>query len=326
VIYIPKIDKNIWPLYIPPLDDELFSSWFCRISNYNELRSQTLLSSYFPKSVQLWNRDIDMLSPKSIVDTLLENTPLSQERINKLFLKSYEGIAFEKANEKGLTSNILKLGIKHRKRKSYGLVFCPVCLKEDVAYFRKSWRLVTSIICLKCNCYLLEKCPNCFAPVSFHRNNINWLPNSTSACNPLNICECKYDLSNSPIDFVKSQLEIDYQNYIDETIKNGYNKYSQYSFLFIDALTILAYSIMRDNKKNKLFTYFKNEFNHDLKKNSRYFYNWDYLERKEGLLAAYYLLNDWPDRLKNISRKLEINKTDFYELPYFIEKQILFSR
>jgi hypothetical protein len=119
---------------------------------------------------------------------------------------------------------------------------------------------------------------------------------------------------------------MDYQNCIDETVNRGYNKYSQYSFLFIDGLTTLAYSIMRDNKKNKFFDHLKKDFNYDLKKNPRHFYNWDYLERKEGLLAAYYILNNWPDRLKSISRKLEINKTDFYKLPYFIEKQILLSR
>lgn len=326
MIYISTINKNVWPLYIPPLNDELFSSWFCRISNYNELRSETLLQNYFPKNSQLWNRDIDMFAPNNIITTLTENTFLTDIEINNLFLKSYEGIVFEKSNENGLADNILKLGIKHRKRKNYGIVYCPLCLQEDIAYFRKSWRLATSIICTKCNCYLHEKCPNCNNPISYHRNNIDWLTNSTSVCNPLNICECKFDLSKSPVTFVKSQHTLDYQNYINQTIANGYNDHSQYSFLFFKGLNMLAHSIMRDNEKNKLFSYFKNEYNGNLTQNPKHFYKWNYQERKESLLATYYLLSDWPNRIRNVSKTLNINKTDFYELPYFIESQILLSR
>lgn len=323
MIYISKYNKNIWPSFLWPEENELFSSWICRFSNNNEIRSESIIKNYFDNSINLWNRDIDMFAPKIIINYLEQHTPLKLNEIENLFLKSYEGIVFEKANPFGFTENVLKLGVNHRKRKSFGIVFCPSCLNEDIAYFRKEWRLSFSIFCEKCNCKLLEKCPSCNNPVSFHRNNINLLNNSTSSCLPLNICECKYNLANAYIDNNISSEEIEFQSYMNKTLTNGFNDHSNYSFLFYKGLSLMTYNIMRNNKKNKFHKYLKKEFKIEYELNSKHFFDWNLDERRKGFLIMYYLMSDFPNRLNKIFNDLKINRSDFYYLPYFIEKVII---
>lgn len=323
MIYIPRINKNIWPLFVWPEENELFSSWICRFSNNNEIRSESICKNYFDNSINLWNRDIDVFAPKLLLDYLNNHTPLEKTQIDNLFLTSYESIVFEKINQNGITENILNLGIKHRKRKNYGIVFCPSCLKKK-AYFKKEWRLFFSIYCETCKCKLLDRCPACKKPISYHRNNFSSINNSTSACKSLKMCECNFDLSNSIIDNNVSEFELKFQNYINSTLQKGYNNHTNYSFLFFKGLSTLAYSIMRNNKKNKFCNYFKNELKFDFEVTSKKITEWDITERSNAYIMAFYLLSDWPIRIIQIFKDLKINKTDFYYLPYFIEKQILF--
>ncbi len=271
-------DKNIWPLYIPPENDELFSSWFCRLSNNHLIRSESFLTNYFGRMLPLWNRDIDMLMPEKYINIIYNHTPMNYDQIKNLFLPSVESFAFDKANGNGITMNILILGIKHRKRKLNGILFCPKCLNKPIAYFKKRWRFSTSIICSECNSYLIDECPFCKKPISYHRNNINNINNSTSNCNPLNICECGFDLSTYEEVEQPKKSELNYQNFINETISNGYNHHSQYSFLYIKGLIMLSYYIIRESNSNDL---------------------------------------------EYIFRIAKINRSDFYELPYFLESKII---
>ena len=101
MIYIPGINKDIWPLFVWPEENELFSSWICRFSNNNEIRSESISKIYFDNSINLWNRDIDVFAPKALLDYLENHTPLEKSQIENLFLTSYESIVFEKINPNG---------------------------------------------------------------------------------------------------------------------------------------------------------------------------------------------------------------------------------
>lgn len=323
MVIINKISKNIWPLYIPPEKEELFSSWFCRLSNNHLIRSESFLTNYFGRSAPFWNRDIDMSIPKNYINEIFNHTPIKIEQIENLFLTSYELFAFEKANPNGITTNVLSLGIKHRKRKFNSLLFCPICLSKSIPYFKKSWRLSTSLICTECNSYLIDHCSNCKKPISFHRNNINKINNSTSECNPLNICECGYNLSLSKIDVKPTNLEIKYQNFVDNTIANGYNHHTQYSFLYIKGLLMIAYSIGRDNPKNKLNSIISEIYECKIPRISNYYWLWSLEERRKILPLSYLLLENYPIQIGEVLRIGEINRSDFFGLPYFIESKII---
>src|SRR5690606_25906542 len=145
-----------------------------------------------------------------------------------------------------------------------------------------------------------------------------------SSCKSLNICECDFDLANSIVDYEVNEFELKFQNYINLTLKNGYNNHSEYSFLFFRGLSMIAYSILRNNKKNKFCNYFRNKLNFSFNLTSKRIIEWDIEERRQAYVMAYFLLSNWPNRILEIFNELKINKTDFYYLPYFIEKQILF--
>ena len=62
------------------------------------------------------------------------------------------------------------VGIYHRKRKGFGLQYCPQCLAEG-AFYKKEWRLSFVTACLDHNCSLSDCCGRCQAPICFHRND-----------------------------------------------------------------------------------------------------------------------------------------------------------
>lgn len=129
--YIPTLNKNIWAHYIPPYQDELFTSWFFRLSQEHSVKSHSFGKYYF-KDQQFWNRDVDNMSTDYLKKVIFNNTPLEYTDINALFLSDYQSRLFENHNPNGFTSGILPLGILHRKRKHNGLLYCPKCLKKKL--------------------------------------------------------------------------------------------------------------------------------------------------------------------------------------------------
>ena len=67
------------------------------------------------------------------------------------------------------------------------LQFCPLCLADDQApYFRKDWRLATTIVCARHRRRLLDRCPICAQGLA---------PLDQAALSPLTICAtCSFDL------------------------------------------------------------------------------------------------------------------------------------
>lgn len=63
------------------------------------------------------------------------------------------------------------------------LRFCASCLKE-AKYYRISWQLRSSLVCLKHQEFLIEQCPECFNQVDFTIGRVG-------------VCSCGYDLSMS---------------------------------------------------------------------------------------------------------------------------------
>ncbi|MFD0962550.1 TniQ family protein [Pseudofulvibacter geojedonensis] len=170
MVFIQAINKNIWPFYLKPKHDELFTSWIYRMAIKSNTKPIPFVKSCFGKESSFWNRDIDLIIPSKIIDKTIKHTPLKKADIIKMSLKTYEGFAFESIKLNSRNLNIGSIGINHRKRQKYGLVYCPICVKQN--YYRTSWRLLTSLICVKCNQYLLDRCGKCYSPISFHRINI----------------------------------------------------------------------------------------------------------------------------------------------------------
>lgn len=292
MVYINSIEKNILPHYIQPENSELFSSWFCRLAIKHSVKPQSFILNYLEGGIPIFNRDIDSLKPDGIIEFLLNHTPLTLYQINMMFLESYNSYAFLNPNfGKSHTLNLLPIGIYHRDRKRFGMQYCPRCL-EKKGYYKKQWRLVTSILCIECNEYLKDKCPKCSHPIVYHKihsgNNLSQI----ETLYPINVCyNCKSSLTNSS-NKKPNLLERTYQEYINMTIENGFNNHSQYSFLYIKALLYLSKRIMSPRKNNRFRECLLNIVSNDL----QLFYDdieyWSIDQRIEILPLVFEFLNN----------------------------------
>lgn len=251
MVYIKALNKNILPLFIFPEQNELFSSWFCRLAVSHSIKPQSFLLNYFDRDLPIFNRDIDLFNSEKLVDFFTGHSPLLRWQVEELFLNSYNSYAFLIESQPfSHINNILPLGIFHRDRKRFGMQYCPSCLNKK-AFYKKEWRLVTSILCVECNEYLKDKCNICNKPIVYHKiyttNNLSKIENFY----PFSTCYfCKSDLAklnpNKP-----KENEILYQKYIDKTIELGYNECTQYSFFYIKTLLFLSKRLMSNRKKNR---------------------------------------------------------------------------
>lgn len=304
-------NKNIWPAYIPPQKDELFSSWLCRLSAEHQVKVYTFLKIYFKNSSSFLARNIDLLKPSEIIDGIINHALLDKQQIDNLFLTSYEGIIFEKANCQTYTTGLLPLGIFNQKRINFGTLYCSSCLSKPIPYFKKQWRLSISLVCLECNVRLKEKCDNCKRPVMYHLTNQSI--NTSDVIYPLSLkyCQCGYDLSKTNTkDMLPTMIEIEYQKFINQTIKDGYNNISSFSFLFFEGFILLITKYLSSSKNNpfreKLLLHYAKETIPCKKKD---FGLWAIDNRRLAITDVFPLFENYPYTLNEFLNKNKISKS-----------------
>lgn len=319
MVYISKLKKEIWPLYIPPLPNEIFSSWLFRFTSNHNIDSKTFLNNNLDKKLFFGNNDIDITAEPSIITFLSEHTPLHPNEIKDLFLDAYDSYAIENGSYEQISKSIQFIQIKKNK-----LQFCPSCLSKKKAYFKKNWRLSTSIICCECNSYLIDYCPGCHNSIPLWSSSINFNSNIVSSNISISICKCGYNISTFSNVLKPTELEIEYQNYINSTISNGFNNHSQYSFTYLNVLVLVAFKIkkmknsVRHKKKlKKIYPYPIFEINEPFSK-------WNLPQRKHLLPIAYYLLKNYPNHIKSIFPKENKSRAEFDQPPYWFEKELIF--
>ncbi|QFT11220.1 TniQ family protein [Vibrio sp. THAF190c] len=156
-------------------EGELLSSWVTRLALGNRVYTHTLFSELLDFKGDAYYRDIDRLSSLELLELLTKATGFSTASLRKAQLHTYEGELFEAINPTGNTKWILPLGIYHRTKLRFGVVYCPKCLAEDqVKFFRKIWRLSFITICPKHKCLLRDSCSNCGANIDFQRLSIGY--------------------------------------------------------------------------------------------------------------------------------------------------------
>ncbi|MCT4664985.1 MAG: TniQ family protein [Flavobacteriales bacterium] len=251
MVYIRNLKKNIFPFYIPPYEDELFSSWICRLSYNHGVKSRTFIKNYILDSnPNIWNRDVDLMPPSYLKDLIYNHTLLSKEKVENLFLSKYIGKSFYKISS--TTKNVLALGVNHRQRNRFGLQCCILCLRESNPYYKTSWRLLTTIVCIRHKCLLIDRCQLCGSPIAFYRaefgGNQSVLDNDYKQLYNCYHCGCKIE------DFEPkyvSDFNLNYQKEINEILTIGKYK-NESSILYINVLFLLSRRLTSDTKDNRL--------------------------------------------------------------------------
>ncbi|MFC3159849.1 TniQ protein [Chryseobacterium arachidis] len=291
MVYIKKYRKNIFPAYISPENNELFSSWYCRLAINHYVKPLTFIKNNFGYNAPIFGRDIDYLKPTYLTDFLYEHTPLSRKRIENLFLTSYYENFTDQSKRK---SRILSLGLNHRNRKRFGTMCCPKCL-ASFPYYKKEWRLFTTIACCKCKSQLIDRCPKCQQPISYHKIYNSGNQSVPNVHIPFSKCwNCEIDLAKIEL-ANPSNAELQYQKFMDITLKMGYNQFTNYSFSFVNGLILLCRSARgsQANKFNRnLNDLLTNKYNIKLSQLNNEVGFWSLEERQETLPVIYKFLTD----------------------------------
>lgn len=315
---------NLLPAFSHPLEDELVSSWICRLAMDHFLKAQVFCKIAL-NNKNVWNRDIDRLAPELLIKRLSELTLTSESRIQQCLVSSYDAILFQDYNAYGFTKWILPIGIYHRQRKRYGLMFCPGCIsKDETAYFRKSWRLSLSVVCPKCNMRLHDRCPNCNSIIVFYRRELG--SRNEDPVVPLNYCfNCMYDLKKTPIKHITRRY-VRMQNHFNSLIK-GSKKTYLYSHQYFDVLHQIIKIINGSSDLSKTIR-------HSLEKKCKikFIYedqDFEYLTleaRLPVLYCAYWLLCDWPNRFIGFCKEHRIWSSpllkDFKNVPFWYKEVV----
>ncbi|NJA90152.1 TniQ family protein [Rhodocyclus tenuis] len=170
-----------------PLDDELLSSWVIRLATANALKLKTFSRKKLGLPHDIWRRDVDQFANVKMVSHLAKLTGTPVERAFLTTLAAYEGSLYEKHTARGQQRWLLAVG-KGSAWLLHGQQYCPLCLATDpIPYFRRRWRLSLSFACLEHSVLLMDNCPRCKAPISFHGGDFHSLslpdkPPMTSCC------------------------------------------------------------------------------------------------------------------------------------------------
>lgn len=296
MVFIPSLKKEILPIILKPMHDELFTSWLCRMAIQYNLKPHTFLQNYLEEKAPPLRRDLDLFENDYIEKFIVNHTPFPKNIIRKLFLNDLHLNVFkEYHNKRSHIKNILPLGISNRNQQlNTGIQYCPNCLKNK-PYFKTKWRLATSIICLKCFIQLKDKCPQCLSPINFIKI---YTSNNTSSVKklPLNICyKCKFDLSNDNNIVKASTTEITYQKRLNGTIKKGLNSFCNYSFLYIEALLHFASLLGSPRVQNMYRDYILDIKKIDLETNNKYINFWPVEYRRKIFPTVNQFLESAPD-------------------------------
>lgn len=327
MVYIKTLNKQIFPYYIKPEKDEIFSSWLCRLSYNHKVKTNSFVANYFDRDTPVWNRDIDTSISLGMLEKFELHTPLDHTSLLGMTLRSYEGTVFESLGTSESNNAILPLGIHHRKRKGFGQQCCTSCLAKKIPYYRKQWRLASSIVCVECNQLLIDRCFSCQAPIAFFRINMD-TNSSVTNFKPLYLCSnCGEDLrSGNPV--APSELELEYQRYINTTIELGYNNITSFSFLYLRGLTILA-ARLRGNRQNcRLKQIVQKKYNREIKGYPADIRNWQLAERKDTFPFIYDILKDYPHTISLLLSEGRLQKSYLIYgeniVPFWLQKHLCY--
>lgn len=144
-----------------------------RFAHAHGYKVQTMCLYLFGRDRSIWNRDIDKFAPDWVQEAMMKATGATSAQFAQTTLRAFEGVVVDQVKVNGAVKGFIPLGILHRIRTHGGLMWCPLCLREDRdPYFRKVWRLAYFTVCIRHRIYLEDTCHCCGAPIAPHRSDM----------------------------------------------------------------------------------------------------------------------------------------------------------
>ena len=163
-----------WPVAVAPEPDELLSSWLHRLALAHGLPPRV-----FAMALGLgggaWSGRLDLAPPAALLEHLALRT-------------GFAALSFRDFGARALLPLRTKVSPRRKDRwRATWLQACPCCLAEDQnPYFRRAWRLATTIFCSRHARRLIDRCPACEQALS---------PFDQAALAPQHFCaQCGFDL------------------------------------------------------------------------------------------------------------------------------------
>ncbi|MFC1672745.1 TniQ family protein [Pseudomonadota bacterium] len=156
--------EELWPYRPRPIQDESFSSWFCRIAWANGLSAAELYAVAFP-GARMFRLDLDRFAGDALIENLSAHTGIPPSDLRSRTFRHWAERVFEHDDGQVKLAWLPPAGL-FRSSKSFGQQICPQCLREtDTTYLKKTWRLSFVSACDLHRTLLIDRCPACAAPI-----------------------------------------------------------------------------------------------------------------------------------------------------------------
>ncbi|WP_373275388.1 TniQ family protein [Pandoraea commovens] len=302
-----------------------------RLAFSNGFPLHTFYANLLGYKAAIWNRDTDRHPSMALLEVLARRTGQSISAMRALTLSAYDNILFSQLPPVGNASWILPVGVHHRNRRRAGMQFCPLCLRSDTdPYFRRSWRLALHAMCGCHRCVMAEYCPACREPVAYHRHGIG--RDRVIPDRALSLCHrCGFDLRETQPVYSDWPDLRSLQSFSDLIT---YSAQGEWDFgrltpacplLFFVGLRALISAIgghHGQRLRRWLGDTFHCCFNPQCSANHIEFERLGASERLRLLLAAVWLLNDWPSRFVEMCAECEFTRSRLAEqvsaLPFWL--------
>ena len=202
------------------MPDELFSTWLVRLSLAQGCDPMHLTGSLWP-GWRAWTVDLDRGITAERMAVLSARSGVDVERLEEATLRPLlAAVAPSVRPSQSMWPWVLAQGSRNRRRNG-GLQFCPSCLDEDATpYFRRAWRLVWHVGCLRHKTMLIDHCTRCQAVAEPHRVHAN----------DVTLCKCPacgFDLRNATSVAEAACLEaLAFQASADHVLSTGHGAWS----------------------------------------------------------------------------------------------------
>lgn len=321
----------MWPIRVPIFEDELISSWICRISEMYGMPIQRIFKSRpFEPDYSRYLRHIDYVIPPVLAEYIERQAGSDIEVIGNHSCQRFLGRTIRNMGSVNYCRWIVPSRLTESSN-GRGYAICPMCLAQGVeSHYRVEWLFSLVTFCPEHRCILLNECPFCGARI------YPWgLSYSTTTPGNLRICyRCGTQYGNGKVNSVDDVDTLVYRHLL-MLVSTG-SKISlpvselvpgQNVLEFFEILYDLIWLFFLQPQGSRLVRAAVLEFGVKVAKLNSCGTLFEYLSpehRYRIVCLVIALLESWPDKFLSIIRSAEKSgpryKVDFLRLPIWVEK------